>query len=161
MLENVEILLYPLSHHGRRPVIYTSNVQTSDRMAAGDSVVEVDGASISLRMPFLKAQEVVYIDVLYGQPVSILMEVRADNYSARFTGVAGCANAPRSISSPPTVSIFEYFWAACGDSGDEPCGIPATPEGGLEFNVSDDGVPPTFEEVIIWGNERISRMPQE
>ena len=160
MLENVEILLYPLSHHGKRPVIYYANVQTSDRMATNDSTVEITDSSVFMKMPFLKAQEIVYFDLLFGQPVSILMEVRADSFSARFTGVAGCADAPRSISSPPLVSIFEYFFSECGENGDELCGILATPEGGLAFEVV-EGVQPTFEEVIIWQNKRISRTPEK
>lgn len=160
MLENVEILLYPLSHHGKRPLIYYANVQTSDRMATPESSVEIRDSSVLLKMPFLKAHEIVYFDLLFGQPVSMLMEVRADDFSARFTGVAGCADAPDSISSPPLVSIFEYFLSKCGENGDEPCGILATPEGGLAFEVV-EGVQPTFEEVIIWQNRRISRTPVE
>lgn len=158
MLENVELLIYPLGRHQKMPILYYANVQTSDRMAIDDSTVKVEDSYISLQMPFLKAQEIVFIDLMFGQPVALLMEVRADDYSERFTGVPGCPDAPQSISSPPTENMFEYFFSECGENGDERCGIPATPGDGLQFEA---GVVPQFEEVIIRHNKRVYRTQRE
>lgn len=161
MLEDVELLLYPLGHHRRSPEVYYATVHTSDKMASRDTAVEIKGASISISMPFLKAQEIVYIDVLFGQPVTMLLEVRANDFSSKYHGVAGCANTPDHIESPPIELVYEYELSNCGTSGDEVCGIPATSDGGLEFTVGEDGETPTFEEIIIRNDERIYRQPAD
>lgn len=150
-LNDLQMLIYPLGHHENKPIIYQSQVSSSDIISGQDVEVIVEKGLLRMTVPRMAPNEFVHVEALYGQPVSLILEVRSEDFVGEFHGIAGCAGIPESFSGPPAEVIHQYVLSDCGDNDEEACGIPGP---SFEFEVTEEHEMPTLEQWIVSNGEK-------
>ncbi|MCE8535609.1 hypothetical protein KBY24_19665 [Ruegeria pomeroyi] len=150
-LNELQMLVYPLGHHENDPIIYQSQISSSDIISGQDTEVKVDKGILRISVPRMAPKEFIHIEALYGQPISLILEVRSEDFVGEFHGIAGCSGIPESFSGPPAEVIHQFVLSNCGDNGGEACGIPGP---SFEFEVTEERVMPTLEQWIVSVGEK-------
>ncbi len=151
-LKDVRMLVYPLGHHENDPLIYQSLVSISDISAGQEIDVSVEEGIITLTLPDMAPDEFIHVEAMYGQPVSLILEVRSDGYVGEFHGIAGCAGIPDSFSGPPAEVVDQYVLSDCGEDGDQPCGV-SGPTFRFEITEEEKQIP-TLEQWVVMRGEK-------
>lgn len=150
-LNDLQMLVYPLGHHENDPIIYQSRISSSDIISGQDVEVTIEKGIMRIIIPHMAPKEFIHIEALYGQPISLILEVRSEDFVHEFHGVAGCSGIPESFSGPPAEVIHQYVLSICGENGDEACGISGA---SFEFEVTEESVMPTLEQWIVSDGEK-------
>lgn len=150
-LNDLQMLVYPLGHHENEPTIYQLQISSSDIISGQDMEVEVENGKLRMTVPKMAPNEFVHIEALYGQPISLILEVRSEDFTGEFHGIAGCSGVPEGFSGPPAEVIYQFALSNCGDNGDETCEISGP---SFEFEITEERLMPTLEQWIVSSGEK-------
>ncbi len=152
-LSNVKLMARPLSMTGAEPTLLLSKVTSSDNLGADLIDVSFEQSTTQIDIELLRSNETVFIDGLFDQPISYIVEMSWDGGSLEVHGMPGCSNVSQDFQTSPVVDVYNYISPEC--SGIEgSCEIEAV---NVPFSVDEDGVVPTVEEVIYMFGERVVR----
>lgn len=156
-IADLQLMLYPLGHHDNDPLIYSAMIVSSDLISGREVDVAIAEGVVRISAPRMAQNEFIHIEALFGQPVSLILEVRSATFSGEFYGIAGCPNGLDTFQGPPAEVIHQYVLSTCGENSNEPCGISGPT---FEFEITEERVMPTIEQWIVTRGEKLYFAPQ-